>query len=160
MLNRYRFRMRIASYVSVRTAGQSRAKKGGRALLPCCAAAVLAGCVSHSQYLEAPVPLVAGVALTPQSPEECATLDGSVELAGPEEAYSDPVQSAGRLARQLDRWFKSGRGWTWGAARHGPVRDLALDRLMLQTLISSEPRHSGELDSSPRRLPANAWLYP
>jgi hypothetical protein len=56
------------------------------------------------------------------------------------------------------RWFQGGRGWTWGAASHGPVRDVGLDRLMADTLASSQPIYSR--DPAPSGPAAkDAWQY-
>jgi hypothetical protein len=60
----------------------------------------------------------------------------------------------------IAEWLSSGRGWTWGAARYGPVRDQGLDRLMAETLGSSSPQVSNEHPTDCSVVSNESWLYP
>jgi len=64
------------------------------------------------------------------------------------------------LLVRIGRWLRSGRGIAWGAAKRGPRRDLELDRIMVDTLTSSEPHHSRDPLEQRPAVAKEAWLYP
>ncbi len=64
------------------------------------------------------------------------------------------------LLVRIGRWLRSGHGIAWGAAKRGPRRDLELDRIMLDTLTSSEPDHSRDPLEQRPAVAKEAWLYP
>lgn len=113
---------------------------------------VLAGCAGSSNYVEPPL------AITP-SPAACSP--GTLPACEPQVASQVPcLPRRPRFSERVSRWFHSGRGWTWGAASCGPPRDQELDRLMVDTLTSTEPRYSREPATNPRPARAESWIYP
>lgn len=74
----------------------------------------------------------------------------------PQVHYSSSTQRPGVISR-FKSWLRSGRGIAWGSAKQQP-RDPALDRIMVETLTSSEPHHSHAPDPKPPR-PQATWLF-
>jgi hypothetical protein len=115
---------------------------------------VLAGCASSGEYVSRPAPVL------PPPDAPVAAAPGSAPAGYPANAPPLCVESRSRFSERFSRWFASGRGWTWGAASCGPVRDQELDRLMVDTLTSSRPDYSRE-PATPRPRPIDApWIYP
>src|SRR5437867_10393551 len=102
---------------------------------------LLAGCASSSEFVSGPGSRRL-TNLPATIPPACAA-PGSGPCVDPYAAQrATPIRES--PATRITRWLKSGRGWTWGAADHDPVRDRDLDRLMVDTLTSSQPAASRE----------------
>jgi hypothetical protein len=126
---------------------------------------LMAGCVSSGDYRSGPPitvgePNYSGPTVSPTRPINGTPVPESPCLSpNPPPPDYMAVDSSGS---RLMRWFQSGRGWTWGAASRGPIRDEGLDRLMVDTLTSSRPVPSQEpiapINCIP--IPSDPWVFP
>ena len=135
--------------------------KGADMRLIVASALLLAGCASSEAY----------VAGTPAPWEQCARVPpplppGTMAGAPSGQAVPSVPQPAPptivsyRSSGGIVDWFKSGRGWTWGAASRGPARDLALDRMMVDTLTSGSPGYGQEPVATSHGPTKDSWVYP
>ncbi len=122
------------------------------------AALVACGCASTTERVPSPPAIVldppprAGVPPVVQSPARPPAFQS-------QEPYAFPAETQ-PMGSRFSEWWNSGRGWTWGAATYGPVRDEGLDRLMADTLGSSSPHYSSE-NPTAAPIPADeSWLFP
>ena len=120
---------------------------------------LLAGCASSPTYAPATAWGPAGRAPATVPPSEIiGQSDGS---SSPAAAWSNaPAPPPERPGAGVTNWFKSGRGWTWGRANRGPVRDAGLDGLMVDTLTSQTPTYGREPVATARASVNDSWVYP
>lgn len=121
---------------------------------------LLSGCASANDYRPGPPSTVAtpnysGPTVSPTRPMQRPTYPPPP----PVQPIYEPVESPGT---SLMSWFRSGRGWTWGAASRGPIRDEGLDRLMVDTLTNNRPVASQEPlpPVNGNVIPSETWVYP
>jgi hypothetical protein len=120
---------------------------------------LLAGCTSAARYRPGPPttvgePSYSGPVAVPTRPPN------GQALVPPPSAVQPPCPPI-EQPNGFTSWLRSGRGWTWGAARRGPVRDEGLDRLMVDTLTNSRPVLSQEpLPPVNCTIPGDTWIYP
>ncbi len=137
------------------------ARNGVQMMWRVLACAVLAGgCASPNHYESGPPTTVREPTFDGQfKPASRVARTQSISPAPAIQRASTPeVQSPTRNG--FVEWFKSGRGWTWGAASRDPVRDVALDRLMADTLTGSEPSYSREPTVNSAPISSESWIYP
>jgi hypothetical protein len=122
---------------------------------------VLAGCASSPTYAPGPVTTWGQPGRAPSTvpPSEIAGQpDGA---PSPSAAWSNsPAPATERPGAGVAHWFKSGRGWTWGAASRWPVRDAGLDGLMVDTLTSPTPGYGREPLANAGAPVNDSWVYP
>ena len=130
---------------------------------------LLAGCASANDYVPGPPttvrePIFSGE-VRPREPVRQSSVDAtprSGELTYPpaSEPRLPPPEPRAPMTSRFTEWLCSGRGWVWGAARHGPIRDETLDRTMVDTLTSSRPGYSRDAGTTSAPLVPETWIYP
>ena len=121
---------------------------------------LLAGCASSSEFVPGPPSTVREPTLSPTAPPIYQTPTARPLLDEP------VVPRTAIPPREIDSgggflgWLQNRRGWTWGAANRGPVRDAELDRLMVDTLGNPSPGYSREPSSPAALPPGDSWLFP
>ena len=128
-----------------------------------CALVMIAGCAGTSEYRPGPP-------VTVREPTFSGPVTPPPRLPAPQQYSSQPpfdpsvapTPCQEPSGSRFMNWLRSGTGWTWGAARYGPVRDEGLDRLMMDTLTSGRPQYSLEPVEAPaaRGREGPAWVYP
>ena len=121
---------------------------------------LLAGCAITEDPAFGPPPQFGAVRPT-RTPADGA--DGPRQAGWHQDPFipSEPNQlAAARPSQRLSDWFRSGRGWTWGSASHGPTRDLGMDRLMVDTLTSGDPNYSRDPSPNHGAHGEDSWAYP
>ena len=132
---------------------------------------LLAGCASTSDYVPGPPTTVREPSFSGQVRPRQPAYSRDVATSGlaetPPQNRATPAapivpdnRPAAPISGGFMEWLRSGRGWTWGAARRGPVRDEGLDRLMVDTLISGQPGYTSDPASRSAPLAVEPWLYP
>lgn len=130
---------------------------------------LLAGCASTNEYVPGPPttvrePIFSGE-VRPREPVRqssgIASPHGSQLTYPPaSDPYLPPPEPQAPTTSYFSEWLCSGRGWAWGAARRGPIRDEALDRSMVDTLTSSRPGYSRDAGTTPATVFPESWIYP
>jgi hypothetical protein len=135
------------------------------------AVVLLAGCASTNEYVAGPPTTVREPTFSGQvhprqpaySRSEVQPAQAAVPQPSTPPAY-DPIvrQSEPRapITGRFSQWLRSGRGWVWGAARRGPIRDEELDRAMVDTLTSGRPGYSRNPGTTPAPVIPETWIYP
>jgi hypothetical protein len=130
---------------------------------------LLAGCASTNEYVPGPPttvrePIYSGEVRprqrVRQSSVEAAPLAGQPSYPPANEPSLPVPEPRAPMTSRLTEWLCSGRGWVWGAARHGPIRDEALDRSMADTLTSSRPGYLRDSGTTSAPLIPETWIYP
>ena len=117
---------------------------------------LVSGCASYDPILSDPLDSSQRLSKLPHSGFPFDRVSGAYDGVPEAVRLTSPVS----LPNQMSQRLRSGRGVTWGAAKHGPVRDVGLDRLMVETLTSSTPAYSRSLDCSVPPLSDDSWVYP
>jgi hypothetical protein len=135
------------------------------------AVVLLAGCASTNEYVPGPPttvrePIFSGQ-VQPREPAYSRSDVTAAQAATAAPAYPPPRDPSEPLPEprpagigRISEWLCSGRGWAWGAARRGPVRDEALDRMMADTLTSGRPGYSRDPAAEPAPIVPESWIYP
>lgn len=119
-----------------------------------------AGCASSGEYVAGPPTTVREPTFDAQFKPPSRDVRSQPSHSAPVVRQASAPEPQAPPASSFTEWFKSGRGWTWGAASRGPVRDVALDRLMADTLTGSEPSYSREPTATTAPVSNESWIYP
>ena len=132
---------------------------------------LLAGCTSTNAYVPGPPttvcePIYSGQ-VRPREPAYNRSPISPAQATVAEPSHSPaydpllpPPQPSEPMTSRFSQWARSGRGWVWGAARRGPIRDEGLDRMMVDTLTSSRPQQSRDPGATPATVIPETWIYP
>lgn len=135
------------------------------------AVVLLAGCASTNEYVPGPPTTVREPTFSGQVRPREPSFNGSA-LSAPRSATARPTYAPAAdpllpppepqrpLTGRFSEWLYSGRGWVWGAARRGPIRDEGLDRLMVDTLTSGRPGYSRDSAATSAPPVPEPWVYP
>ena len=133
------------------------------------AVVLLAGCASTNEYVPGPPttvrePIFSGE-VRPREPVRQSSAvatprAGHLTYPPASDPFVPPPEPQGSMTSHFSEWLHSGRGWVWGAARRGPIRDEGLDRSMVDTLTSGRPGYSRDAGTSSAPLVPESWIYP
>ena len=132
---------------------------------------LLAGCASTNEYVTGPPTTVREPSFSGQvrprepaynrsavAPAQASTPIPTYPRAG--DSSLPPPEPRQPQAGGFFEWVRSGRGWAWGQARRGPIRDEGLDRAMVDTLTSDRPGYSRNPVAVPTPVVPEPWIYP
>lgn len=132
---------------------------------------LLAGCAGTNEYVAGPPttvrePIFSGQ-VRPREPSHNGSAVNPAQATIHQPSYAPlsdprlpPPEPPEPVASRFTQWLRSGRGWAWGTARRGPIRDEWLDRAMVDTLTSGRPGYSRDPGSTSCPLVPEPWIYP